>query len=174
MSIALLHPQRIAAAVLNDIGPELNPVGIELIQNYVGRDRRFATWEEAAAAIAANQSVAFPDYGPDDWLAMARRNCREENKEIRFDYDMAIVVPFERSPTPTIDLWPLFKALGEKPLLVVRGEISELLSAASLEKMHAAVPEMKSVTVRRVGHAPMLDEPEAVAAVDEFLGGLVA
>jgi pimeloyl-ACP methyl ester carboxylesterase len=106
---------------------------------------------------------------------MAKRVCREENGEIRFDYDMAISVPFETSgPTPTIDMWPLFEALGRKPLLVLRGEVSDLLSAAALKKMHAAVPAMKSATVRGVGHAPELNEPEALFAIDAFLDSLDA
>jgi pimeloyl-ACP methyl ester carboxylesterase len=113
------------------------------------------------------------NYAHADWVKMAHRVCREENGEIRFDYDMAIAIPFETSgPAPKIDMWPLFQALGRKPLLVVRGEISDLLSAAALEKMHAVVPDMKSVTVAGVGHAPMLDEPEAIAAIDAFLDSL--
>jgi pimeloyl-ACP methyl ester carboxylesterase len=71
-------------------------------------------------------------------------------------------------------MWPLFKALGQKPLLVVRGAISDLLSAESLDKMHTAVPSMKSVTVPETGHAPMLDEPEVVPAIDDFLASLVS
>ena len=66
-------------------------------------------------------------------------------------------------------MWPLFEALGQKPLLVVRGELSDLLGAEALRRMHEAVPDMKSVTVPGVGHAPMLDEPEATAAIDAFL-----
>jgi pimeloyl-ACP methyl ester carboxylesterase len=69
-------------------------------------------------------------------------------------------------------MWPLFKALGSKPLLVVRGAISELLSAEAFEKMREAVPGMQAVTVAGVGHAPMLDEPEAAAAIDRFLASL--
>ena len=174
MVVAATAPQRIAASILNDVGPELADVGLERIRSYVGKDSRFATWEEAAEAIAASQSSAFPNYDSEDWLAMARRNCRESNGKIRFDYDMAIVLPFEAAPAPKVDMWPLFKALGQKPLLVVRGEISDLLGAAALEKMHEAVPDMKSVTVRGTGHAPMLDEPEAVAAIDAFLDELRA
>jgi len=174
MAVAAMQPQRIAAAILNDVGPALTPVGLERIQSYVGNDTRFRTWDEAAAAIKANQGSAFPNYNHDDWLAMVRRNCREDNGEIRFDYDMAIIIPFEAAPTPKIDMWPLFRALGEKPLLVVRGEISDLLSAESLAKMHDAVPDMKSVTVPQTGHAPMLDEPEAEAAIDDFLSAVVS
>ncbi len=174
MAVAAMQPQRIAAAILNDVGPALTPVGLERIQSYVGNDTRFRTWDEAAAAIKANQGSAFPNYNHDDWLAMVRRNCCEDNGEIRFDYDMAIIIPFEAAPTPKIDMWPLFRALGEKPLLVVRGEISDLLSAESLAKMHDAVPDMKSVTVPQTGHAPMLDEPEAEAAIDDFLSAVVS
>lgn len=172
MTIAATAPQRIAASILNDIGPEFTDVGLDRIRSYVGKDRRFASWDEAAEAIAGIQGPAFPNYDHGDWVAMARRNCRERDGEIVFDYDMAVALPFEAQPTPKVDLWPIFKALGQHPLLVVRGELSDLLSAATLEKMHEAVPAMKSVTVPAIGHAPMLDEPEAVAAIDEFLSGL--
>jgi pimeloyl-ACP methyl ester carboxylesterase len=174
MAVAAMQPERILAAILNDVGPELTPVGIDRIQSYVGRDARFGSWDEAAAALAVNQGSAFPKYSHDDWVRMAKRNCREENGEIRFDYDMDIIIPFESAPTPRVDMWPLFKTLGQKPLLVVRGAISDLLSAESLEKMQAAVPDMRLVTVRDTGHAPMLDEPEAATAIDEFLASLVS
>jgi pimeloyl-ACP methyl ester carboxylesterase len=173
MTIAATAPQRIAASILNDVGPELAVDGLDRIRSYVGKGTRFASWDEAAQAIAANQGPSFPNYSHDDWIAMARRNCREADGSIVFDYDMAIALPFEtQGPTPKIDLWPIFRALGQRPLLVVRGEISDLLSAGTLAEMQKAVPDMKSVTVPGVGHAPMLDEPEAVAAVDEFLSGL--
>jgi len=170
MVVAATAPQRIAASILNDVGPEVNTAGLDRILSYVGNDRRFRNWDEAADALASTQSSVFPDYGHGDFVRMAKRNCREEDGEIRFDYDMAITEPFRtKGPVPKVDMWPLFKALGEKPLLVVRGERSDLLSAASLDKMHEAVPTMKSVAVPGVGHAPMLDEPEAVAAIDAFL-----
>ena len=170
MAVAVLAPERIAAAILNDVGPELTDAGVDRIKTYVGRPVRFASWDEAAERIAANQRPAFDNYGPDDWLKMARRNCREDNGAIVFDYDMAIAEPFNSAgPTPEIDMWPLFQALAQKPLLVIRGAKSDLLSAAALDKMHAAAPAMKSAVVAGVGHAPELNEPEAVAAIDAFL-----
>ena len=173
MTMAALAPQRIAAAVLNDVGPDVDTSGIDRILSYVGKDRRFRDWDEAARAIASSYGSAFENYGHEDFVAMAKRNCREENGEIRFDYDMAIAEPFRTlGPVPKVDLWPLFTALGQKPLLVVRGERSDLLTAVTLEKMHQAAPQMKSVTVPAVGHAPMLDEPAAVAAIDAFLDSL--
>lgn len=170
MTVGAFAPQRIAATILNDVGPELGQVGLDRIQHYVGNDARFASWEEAGDAIAAAQGEAFPDYGPAEWIAAARRNCREDGGEIRFDYDMAIANAFiDAGPTPKIDLWPLFATLAQKPLLVVRGALSELLSADTFLKMHAAAPQARFVEVARVGHAPMLDEPEAEAAIDVFL-----
>ena len=81
--------------------------------------------------------------------------------------------PFETSgASPTIDLWPLFAAVAQKPLLVVRGEKSDLLRAEAVEKMQAAAPGTKFALVPGVGHAPDLDEPEAIAAIDAFLSSL--
>jgi pimeloyl-ACP methyl ester carboxylesterase len=173
MTVAAMAPQRIAAAILNDVGPELNTAGLDRIQDYIGKGERFGSWEEAAAAIEANQGVSFPNYGPDDWLAMAKRNCREKDGHIAFDYDCGIVEPFKTAgPVPKVDMWPIFAALGQKPLLVIRGARSDLLTAATAAKMQQVAPHMKLATVAEVGHAPELSEPEAFAAIDAFLAGL--
>jgi pimeloyl-ACP methyl ester carboxylesterase len=172
MTVGAMAPRRIAATILNDIGPELSTAGLERIRTYVGKDVRFSSWDEAAKAIARNNSHIPASYSHEDWVGMAQRVCRVEGGEIRFDYDMAIVVPFEAAPAPTIDMWPLFAALAQKPLLVVRGEVSDLLSAEAAEKMKAAAPNARFATVPGVGHAPELDEAEAVAAIDAFLNEL--
>jgi pimeloyl-ACP methyl ester carboxylesterase len=170
MTLARMAPNRIAATVLNDVGPDLSPEGLERIRTYLGRDLRFSTWDEAARAIAESNRHVPERYGDQDWLRMARRVCRGRNGEIVFDYDMAITQPFEtRGATPNVDLWPLFEALATKPLLVLRGEHSDLLSVQTAEKMQQAAPGARFVTVPGVGHAPMLNEPEAVAAIDDLL-----
>ena len=170
MAIAVTAPQRIAAAILNDVGPELTQEGLDRIRSYLGKDTRFASWEEAAGLLARNNKNLPEHFTREDWVRMAKRVCREENGEIRFDYDMAIVKPFETSgATPTIDMWPLFAALAQKPLLIVRGEKSDLLSSEAAAKMQAAAPTARFAVVPGVGHAPDLDEPEAVAAIDTFL-----
>jgi pimeloyl-ACP methyl ester carboxylesterase len=134
---------------------------------------RFRNWDEAAEAIASNYGASFERFTHKDWVKMAKRNCREDNGEIRFDYDMAIAEPFKTAgPAPQVDLWPLFAALGQKPLLVVRGAKSDLLTAETAAKMQAVDPDMKLVVVPGVGHAPELNEAEAVAAIDEFLDSL--
>jgi len=170
MLIAATAPQRIEAAIINDVGPDVDPAGIDRILSYVGKDVRFKNWDEAADTIAANQGAKFDRFTHADWVAMAKRNCREDNGEIRFDYDMAIAEPFrDAGGAPRVDLWPLFAALGKRPLLVVRGEKSDLLTAETAQKMQTVAPGMKLAVVPGVGHAPELSEPEAVVAIDEFL-----
>ena len=170
MTIAAMAPQRIAGTILNDIGPDVDPGGIDRILSYVGKDRRFRSWDEAADAIASNYGAAFDRYTHDDWVKMAKRNCREVDGEIGFDYDMAIAEPFRTTgPTPHVDLWPLFAVLASKPLLVVRGAKSDLLTAETVGKMQEIAPDAKFAVVDGVGHAPELNEPEAVTAIDAFL-----
>ena len=173
MTIGAMARDRIAATILNDVGPDVAPGGVDRILTYVGKDLRFKTWDEAADKIASNYGASFQRYTHDDWVNMAKRNCREELGEIRFDYDMAIAEPFKTlGPTPKVDLWPLFEALGSKPLLVVRGEKSDLLTADTAARMKQVAPDMELVTVPGVGHAPELNEPEAVFAIDTFLASL--
>lgn len=175
MLTAVMAPQRIAASIINDIGPDVNPGGVDRIKTYVGKDVRFASWDEAADTISKNYGSSFDRYTHEDWMKMAQRNCREQDGEIRFDYDMAIAVPFNSgNEVPEVDMWPLFMALAQKPLLVVRGERSDLLTAETAGKMRALAPHMKLAIVEGVGHAPELNEPEAVSAIDEFLSSLPA
>lgn len=175
MTVAGMAPQRIAATILNDIGPDVDLAGITRILSYLGNDVRFASWDEAADTIASNHGEAFDRYTHEDWLRLVRRNCREENGEIRFDYDMAIAEPFTAAgPIPHVDLWPLFQTLARKPLLVVRGEKSDLLTAATAAKMQSVAPDARLAIVPGVGHAPELNELEAVAAIDRFLDEIAA
>lgn len=173
MGVSVVAPDRIAAAILNDVGPELSGAGLERIRTYVGRHARFATWDDAARQLAASNPKLSVHYAHADWVRMAHRTCREAGGEIVFDYDMAIATPFaEMPPTPQIDMWTLFQALAQKPLLLIRGENSDLLSAEAAERMQREAPEMKFAVVPGVGHAPDLDEPEATTAIDAFLNGL--
>jgi pimeloyl-ACP methyl ester carboxylesterase len=171
MLIAASRPERLAGAVLNDIGPEVEPGGIERIRGYVGQGRSFPTWMHAARALEESQAGAFPGYGISDWLAMAKRSMAiAENGRIHFDYDMKIAEPLSAPDGPAQpDLWPVFGALADRPLLLLRGEISDVLSAHSFERMRARMPDALTAIIPGVGHAPTLDEPEARAAIDRLL-----
>lgn len=171
MILAMTGPERIAAAVLNDIGPEVEAAGIERIRSYVGQGRNFPTWMHAARALEESQSSGFPDFEISDWLAMARR-CMVlgGSGRIHFDYDMKIAEPFSASGGATVaDLWPGLDALADRPVLLLRGETSDILSTATHSRMAARLLQAEAVTIPRVGHAPSLDEPEAVAAIERLL-----
>lgn len=175
MAIAAFAPQRIAATILNDVGPELDPAGLERIGHYVGKPVAFESWDAAARALGQSHSAMHPNYGAAEWERYARRICRETDGAIILDYDMAIVDNFRAAQAaPAVDAWPYFRALSEAPLLVIRGEHSDLLSAAGAQAMVDAHPDAKLVTVPNVGHAPDLGEPAAVAAIDRFLERVIA
>lgn len=173
MIVAGFAPQRIAGALLNDVGPELNDAGIERIREYVGKPLLFADWDDAAEKFAAKYPDRHPHYGHEQWVTYAKRVCRETGRGIGFDYDMSIAEPFQNvdsNVTGAADAWPLYRALAGRPVTILRGETSDLFSPEIAEKMRDAVPGAELVTVPGVGHAPDFDEPESVAAVDRLLG----
>jgi pimeloyl-ACP methyl ester carboxylesterase len=176
MTLAALAPERLAGAVLNDVGPGLAPAGIARIAAYAGKSPQIAGWNDAAAYVRELNGAFFPDYGEADWQAFARRLFREEGGRIELDYDPAIVTPMRpaepgNGEAAAPDLWPLFEGLasGGRPLLLVRGALSDLLTAEAAQAMRDRAPAMAYAEVPRVGHAPMLTEPAARAAIEAFL-----
>lgn len=174
MLLAQAKPGRIVACVLNDIGPEVETKGVERISQYVGHGRSYPTWLHAARSLKEVHGAAFPDYDLDQWLEMAKRTLVvNKNGRVSYDYDMAIAEPFSQpgNAAPP-NLWLAFEALRGVPMLLVRGELSDLITAETVKQMGVRNPAMTSVTVPRVGHAPTLDEPEARAAIDALLEGI--
>lgn len=171
MLLAVAGPDRLAGALLNDIGPEIDPTGLARIRDYVGQGRSYPTWMHAARAIEELQGAVFPDYQIADWLTMAKRSMvLGSNGRIVFDYDMKIAEPFAQPGGEAgADLWPALTAIQGRPVTLLRGELSDILSAQTLARMAEELPEAEAVTVPRVGHAPMLDEPVAMAAIDRLL-----
>lgn len=163
--------ERIAGAVLNDIGPEIDPEGIARIREYVGQGRSYPSWMHAARALEEEHASSFPAFGLDDWLAMAKRGMVvQQNGRILFDYDMNIAEPFQNDDgAAPPNLWPALEALAGRPVLFVRGALSDVLTEATLAEMLKRLPEAVSVTVPDIGHAPLLEEDVAIAAIDELL-----
>ncbi len=175
MTMLMAHgaPGRMAAVVMNDIGPEVDAAGLSRISGYVGQGRSYPTWIHAARSLADVHGAAFPDYSLDQWLEMAKRTMVvTQNGRISYDYDMAIAEPFGKpgNAAPP-NLWLAFEALRGVPMLLVRGELTDLLSLDTVKQMQARNPALELITVPRVGHAPTLDEPEVVAAIDKLLAG---
>jgi pimeloyl-ACP methyl ester carboxylesterase len=176
MTMLMAHaaPGRMAAVVMNDIGPAVDAAGLSRISGYVGQGRSYPTWVHAARGLAEAHGAAFPDFDLDQWLDMAKRTMVvSQNGRIVFDYDMAIAEPFAKpgNAAPP-NLWLAFEALRGVPMLLVRGGLSDLLSEDTMRQMGERNPAMTSITVSRVGHAPTLDEPEVRAAIHVLLDGI--
>lgn len=171
MLLASTGRHRLAAAMLNDVGPEIEGAGLARIRTYVGKSVQYPTWMHAARALAEANGDVYPDYGTADWLAMAKRLHRlSSSGRIVLDYDMKIGEPFrvpgnEAGP----DMWRALAALGETPTLIVRGERSDILGAATADRMVQSLNRAELVKVPRIGHAPTLDEPQVVAAIERLL-----
>ncbi|WP_282009576.1 alpha/beta fold hydrolase [Brevundimonas aveniformis] len=176
MAVTFFKSRLVAAAILNDIGPEASKAALARIAQYAGKPVDVKTWAEAVDYVKLHNGPAMPHYTKADWEAFTRRVFRE-NAEGRpeLDYDPNISLPFTRAGTKALvpNLWPFFKKLAKhRPTLLIRGEISDLLEAPLAEKMRKKAPSMAYVEVPGVGHAPMLDEPEAEGAILGFLAEL--
>ena len=169
-------PERIAGALINDIGPIIEDAGVERLRTYVGRDVGFSSWAEASDAVRRINGLAFPHYTAADWERFARRLSSERpDGTIRPDYDLAIAKPFaSNNGTLGLDPWTLIEGLADKPVLIVRGETSDLFSAETAKTMLEKLPKGELVTVPGTGHAPVLDEPEVTSGIDRLLARVLA
>ena len=171
MGLGATMPSSLAGVVLNDVGPHIEADGLGAIIKYIETDRPQADMEAAAATLR----TMLPYLSRRDdriWHKVAENTFREgDDGLLHFDWDPAIVRPFMKNPTIP-DLWPLFRSIGHVPVLAIRGEISDLLSAACLEHMTAEMPALASITVPDTGHAPTLAEPEVRDALEDFIAGL--
>lgn len=174
MVLATIAPDRIAASVLNDVGPRLSTAGIGRIASYVGRSQPVGSWDEAAEAVRSINASAYPERADDDafWMTFARRTFRQrDDGQLETDYDPHIALAFadfDEDATPP-DLTPLFQALSAKPVLSVRGGLSDILTPDAVSHMRAINPAIETATIENIGHAPALDEPEAWDAILDFL-----
>lgn len=171
MIAAAFAPQRVAAAVLNDVGPELDPAGVARIRTYVGKATTAASWEEAARQCRDIHSVAFPHEQEEDfWLRFARRTYRARaDGGVVLDYDPNIARTVQPGSEALADLWPLFDALKPIPTLLIRGEISDILMVSTVEEMRRRKPDLNVTSAPRLGHAPFLTEPGVWPALADFL-----
>lgn len=176
MALTAIRSRVVAAAILNDIGPQVSPEGLARIASYSGQPVDTPTWAAAAAYAKRINEVALPHYSDADWDAFARRVFKEGTEGAPIlDYDPDISVPIKAAGAKALvpNLWPYFRTLARKrPTLLIRGATSDLLGADIAEKMRKAAPSMRYAEVAGVGHAPMLDEPDAKAAIFEFLSEL--
>src|SRR5580704_3178193 len=173
MMLAVGSRDRISGVVLNDMGPEVDPKGLDRIKGYAGRLPSPKNWDEAIAQTRSMFGEAWPNLSPQRWSALTRRGYREDEKGgLNVDADPMIGEMLRAAPAASANLWPFWKALRGIPMLAIRGAQSDILSAATFAKMKAENPELVQLEVAQRGHVPLLDEPECLAAIDAFLAQL--
>lgn len=170
MLMAVQQPQRVAGIVLNDIGPAIDPVGLARIAGYAGAAALPRDWDEAGAQIRERCSAALPAMSDAFWQRYTQRSFKAGADGVPVpDYDLNIAKRFgDDSGDAEHKLWELF-ALVRQPLLVLRGELSDILAPATVVRMAQLHPGLRSVEVHQRGHVPLLDEPEVLAAIDQLL-----
>jgi pimeloyl-ACP methyl ester carboxylesterase len=162
------YPDRVVKVILNDIGPDIDPVGIARIGSYVGEaPTEFSDLKEVAAYYRANYP-AMVNLPEAQLLEQVKWTVKPApSGKLAWKMDPQIRRPARTAARP-LDMWVPFARI-EAPVLVIRGADSDILASRTVERMKSVVPHVESVEVRGVGHAPSLIEPESLAAIRKFL-----
>jgi len=169
MLLAATAKHRLSGVLLNDIGPDLAAGGLDRIMEYLGKPPNSTTFEEVAAALAATMTGFF-GVTHHRWLVEAKRLFKLENGRMVLRYDAKLrdaVLAGASNLAP--DLWPLFDAMNGLPLALLRGENSDLLTAASAAEMQRRRTDMLFAEVKDRAHIPFLDEPESLSIINAFI-----
>jgi pimeloyl-ACP methyl ester carboxylesterase len=191
MIMAEQRPEHVKAVIMNDIGPQIDPSGYKRILSYAGRQNVVTNWQEAAQQCSDTYALAIPDMPMSFWAEYARRNFAEDKNGMPVsESDPNIGEAIRNSVKFTtwlkclrkwgilrkidgvmIDPWDSFKTMS-MPCLVIRGELSDILSEEIVDMMHSVKPDLQRATIPKRGHVPLLDEAESIHAIDSFLAGL--
>ncbi len=172
MVLAATAPGRLIGVCLNDIGPVIEQTGLDVIANYIGQNPPFPNHQDYARVKPAVMR-GFANVPPERWLAEVRNQSTETPNGLVVNYDPALRDAFmasAASAAATPNLWPLFDAMRDMPLAIIRGANSDLLSPETTAEMVARHPGAILANVPDRAHVPFLDEPEALAAIHEWIG----
>ena len=165
----------IGRLVLNDFGARVSAGALRRIGAYLRQDWRFGDLKEAEAHL---REVHAP-FGPltdAQWGHLAEHSFTGDGEgSLRFHYDPGIATRFAVPIMLDVVLWPLWESV-DCPVLVLRGESSDLLSSATVEEMQRRGPAARARRVLAVeladcGHAPSLMDRAQIAVVGDFLFG---
>lgn len=171
MLLAATGSKIVAGAVLNDIGPVVELQGLMRIKSYVGKLPQPANFEEAGEMLRRLFAAQFTGLAPAEWTAFAERTFEERDGKLVPSYDRALahtLAAFEVDQ-PFPQLWSQFDALAGVPLMVIRGQNSDLLSPNTVAVMRQRRPDLVFAEVAGQGHAPLLAEDDIIAQIREFV-----
>jgi pimeloyl-ACP methyl ester carboxylesterase len=171
MLMAQIRPATVAGVVLNDIGPVLERVGLARIKGYIGKMRTPTDIDDGARVLRELFGSQFPKLTTEQWTAAARRAFKQDGGRLVPTYDIALAKGLEAwSPEmPIPDMWPQFASLADKPVMVIRGENTDLLSMTTVAEMKSRHPALETISVPDQGHPPLLVEDDIIARIAAFL-----
>ena len=171
MGMNAINPTLFTHIVLNDIGPIVAQDGLNRIKQYVGSASEFPDWDAAVAYARAMNGSAFPNNTDAQWRTFAEQICSERDGKIVLDYDTRLSQPMKADDGAAVppDLWPLFDSMADKPVMLIRGMLTDLLDLDCVAEMQRRHPGMVRVDVAGVGHAPMLDESGVLDQIVAFI-----
>jgi pimeloyl-ACP methyl ester carboxylesterase len=172
MLLAAARPMLVAGAVLNDIGPVIEPSGLARIKSYVGKLPQPTSFEEGSEILRRLFGQQFSKLTQQEWLAYAHRSFKVERRSLVPNYDVKLAATLEGIDfnRPVSSLWSEFDALGRVPLMVLHGENSDILSAETVAAMRARRPAMDVISVPDQGHAPLLAGSDLLDRIAAFVG----
>jgi pimeloyl-ACP methyl ester carboxylesterase len=169
MVLGAMQPGLIGATVLNDIGPVIERAGLSRISAYVGRTPTPLSWDDATKMVRSISQQAFPAVPDDQWPSVARAWFNEKQGRPAAGYDAKIGKAVSVADGPPPPLWAQFDTLKAKPMLVIRGALSDILSAATVTAMQARHPDCATLEVAGQGHAPLLKDATTNTKIASFL-----
>ncbi len=178
MMMGAMKPEMVQAIIINDVGPEITEKGLDRLKKYVGKYAPVTNWEEAAKRTAEINSIAFPEASDQFWLKFAKRLYHEDDKGfpvIACDPNIAMHLNDnddngKNSAAP--DLWPIYEQILDKPMLLIRGELSDIIDIECVQKMQQKKQDLQILEIPNVGHAPLLSEPEVEPRIVKFLSSV--
>jgi pimeloyl-ACP methyl ester carboxylesterase len=168
MVLSVLRPTLLRGVVLNDIGPQIDPRGLELVGGFAGHDPGFRDIDEAVSYLrTVMPRIPLPD--EEAWRHFAALTYKPgEDGLLHPRWDTRIQRAMEAGGG-TLDLGPAFRGLRPIPAMLVWGEASEFLAAETVRAMVRDKPDLELVTLPGAGHAPTLEEPGVAGPLDDFL-----
>ncbi|MBD9447649.1 alpha/beta hydrolase [Rhizobium sp. RHZ01] len=169
--LAEMGPDLIAAVILNDIGPKIEAAGLKRIRDYLNSAAPPRNWPEAVAFLKAYHGPYFTALGERDWQEMAGAIYRELDGKPIADFDPAIAAQLQMIDfdQPLPDLWHYYDRLATMPLMVVKGDNSDLVSDKTLAEMSARCPAIVFLEAPGQGHAPLLHMQPLLQRIRRFI-----
>ncbi|WP_036286407.1 alpha/beta fold hydrolase [Methylocystis sp. ATCC 49242] len=171
MDLAAGTPGLVRAAIFNDIGPKIELEGLLRIKRYVGKLPPIASMNDAIALMRMTAAPQFPAVSAEDWAVYARQTFVEKDGKValRYDPELSHTLDIFTPDAEPETFWDRFETMSQTPMLVIRGETSDIFSAETMEEMARRAPRLETFTVAGQGHAPLLLDQPTIGRIMEFL-----